>query len=316
MELNQDNSCIVIWKKTKFFIYSIDPFKCLSINDIEYDILCIEMLLRSNILLIVGVINPTRVCLWDAYLEKNIGILNVSNPIIRTKLTMNYILIICLFRTYLYDFNSFMKLHSIETVKNKKGLGCICQHSCNKLFVLLGLKIGEIKIANEEKSVLINAHKTKINCVALNFEGTKLASASKTGTIIRVFDTFSGEVLHELKRGNEIANIFSLTFHETSEWLAVSSNLKTIHIFHLLGNEEIENPKSYFSFLKSSILPNTINVLLSREWSFHRFIINEQPFLLVFSTGNILCIFTNGIYYKVEFGKNTKPFQLEQIAIS
>lgn len=63
----------------------------------------------------------------------------------------------------------------------------------------------------------------------------RLATASDKGTLIRVFDTYSGELLQELRRGMDRAEIFSLAFNAASSFLACSSCKGTVHIFSLQG---------------------------------------------------------------------------------
>ncbi len=55
--------------------------------------------------------------------------------------------------------------------------------------------------------------------------------------MIRVFDTYSGELLQELRRGMDRAEIFSIAFNANSTFLACSSCKGTVHIFSLLGGQ-------------------------------------------------------------------------------
>jgi WD40 repeat protein len=91
---------------------------------------------------------------------------------------------------------------------------------------------------------LIAAHESLIAFLALNNEGTLLATASDKGTLIRIYSTETGNFLSELRRGTEKAEIYSICFNSTSKFLACSSDRGTIHIFSLstvnekLGKEQ------------------------------------------------------------------------------
>lgn len=58
-----------------------------------------------------------------------------------------------------------------------------------------------------------------------------LATASEKGTLIRIFETFNGTMVNELRRGAHAALIYCINFNHDSSLLCVSSDHGTIHIF-------------------------------------------------------------------------------------
>ncbi|KAG9305847.1 hypothetical protein G9A89_006258 [Geosiphon pyriformis] len=80
---------------------------------------------------------------------------------------------------------------------------------------------------------IIPAHTAKLSCLAVNQDGSKCASASEKGTLIRVFETSTGKLLNELRRGVDRAEIYSIAFNHDSTRLCVSSDKGTVHIFNL-----------------------------------------------------------------------------------
>jgi len=80
---------------------------------------------------------------------------------------------------------------------------------------------------------VIEAHRSPLSCIALNNDGTLLATASETGTIIRVFSVPKGQKLFQFRRGTYPSTIYSMSFNMTSSLLCVSSTSDTIHIFRL-----------------------------------------------------------------------------------
>jgi WD repeat-containing protein 45 len=78
---------------------------------------------------------------------------------------------------------------------------------------------------------LINAHNTQVTALALSLNGSRLATASEKGTLIRVFETSNGTKLQELRRGSDPADVYHLAFDRKSMWLAVTSDKNTVHVF-------------------------------------------------------------------------------------
>lgn len=80
---------------------------------------------------------------------------------------------------------------------------------------------------------VIEAHRSPLSFIQLNSEGNILATASETGTIIRVFSVPKGHKLFQFRRGTYPSTIYSMSFNIASSLLCVSSNTDTVHIFRL-----------------------------------------------------------------------------------
>lgn len=84
-----------------------------------------------------------------------------------------------------------------------------------QIVVFPGHNLGSVQIvdlASTENGVSsapiwIPAHKNELACIALNQQGTRIATASIQGTLIRVWDSISRTKLVELRRGSDPANV-------------------------------------------------------------------------------------------------------------
>lgn len=95
---------------------------------------------------------------------------------------------------------------------------------------------------------VIEAHRAPLSHMAMNRDGTRLATASEKGTIIRVFSIPDAQKLFQFRRGSMPARILSMSFNTTSTLLCVSSATETIHIFKLSATTDVAAAGTMTSF--------------------------------------------------------------------
>lgn len=81
---------------------------------------------------------------------------------------------------------------------------------------------------------MIQAHKSAIAALAINSQGTMLATASDKGTVIRVFSLPDAKKLGEYRRGSKAARVWSMNFNPAGTLLCVSSDTETVHVYNLM----------------------------------------------------------------------------------
>ena len=129
---------------------------------------------------------------------------------------------------------------------------------------------------------IITAHSNALAAIALNANGTTLATASERGTLIRTWDTMTGQQLREFRRGLEVVNITSLAFDRDTTRLLVCSDKGTAHIYSLLDNPGTStNRRSSLSYI-SGYLPS----YFGSEWSTISFEVPPGS-ICTFSSGSV-----------------------------
>lgn len=160
---------------------------------------------------------------------------------------------------YLYDISNMSLLHTIHTSPNPDAICALSPSSenCHLAYPLpepredtdnrrpshappqsayVTPTSGRVLIFDTVtiKAVnVIEAHRAPLSCLCLNNDGTLLATASETGTIIRVFSVPRGQKLYQFRRGTYPSKIYSMSFNLSSTLLCVSSTSDTVHIFRL-----------------------------------------------------------------------------------
>lgn len=120
-------------------------------------------------------------------------------------------------------------LHVYETADNMHGLCCLSE----KRLASPGRTAGQIQLAELATGnvSIVPAHSSPLRSIKLSSDGELLASASETGTLIRIYSTGNCAKVAELRRGIDQATIFSLAFSPSGNMLACTSDKSTLHVF-------------------------------------------------------------------------------------
>eukprot|EP01027_Heterolobosea_sp_BB2_P027292 GEZU01042607.1.p1 GENE.GEZU01042607.1~~GEZU01042607.1.p1 ORF type:complete len:357 (+),score=81.98 GEZU01042607.1:142-1212(+) len=312
---NQDEGCFACGTTKGFSIYNCEPYKETFKRDFPKNggIGIVAMLYRCNILGLVGggkhpCFPPNKVMLWDDHQAACIGELTFKSDVKAVKLRRDKIVVVLETQVYVYNFDKLELVHKYETVSNPKGLCALSPSTDNCVLACPSIQKGVVRVErldlqNQKKNLFITAHDSSLSCISLNLDGSLLATASEKGTLIRIFDTETGDKLQEVRRGADRAEIYSIAFSHNSQLIAVSSDKGTIHIFSISGKsdsqseEAIANRKSKMSVL-GSVLPSYFN----SEWSFAWFRAPECPSICAFGQDDsVIVVSANGTFLKIAY---------------
>ncbi|PVU86290.1 hypothetical protein BB560_005691 [Smittium megazygosporum] len=132
-----------------------------------------------------------------------------------------------------------------------------------------------------EAMSIIQAHKGSISCLAINSDGTLLATSSEKGTLVRVFSIPSFKKIAQFRRGTYSAAIHSITFNAKSTMIIVSSDSDTIHIFRIQDGtlKDLNNQSQNEGLLEnSSNSADDLSYRVASEASSNPFSSESRPY--------------------------------------
>jgi WD40 repeat protein len=140
-----------------------------------------------------------------------------------------------------------------------------------------GRNVGSLQLfvvgLSDKPEIDLEAANHQLSLIRFNPTGTMMATVSARGTLIRLFDTKSGNKIGEFKRGSFKADICSISFSPDSKRLVVLSNKGTIHLFNA-GNLEAGVPDAQRAVLKwkmPGFEPGVVEFLSQEKFGFIRF---------------------------------------------
>ncbi|EGR30104.1 hypothetical protein IMG5_142140 [Ichthyophthirius multifiliis] len=220
------------------------------------------MIYRCNILALVGggkspKFPNTKIQLWDDNQLKRIAEMNFKSEVKAIKLKVDFIIVVLENKIYVHNFSDLALKDTIDTCPNPFGLCSVNTEGDDLILATPHKNLGEINVHlyTDSKTTNIKAHQSALNCLQLNPNGSKLATASQKGTIIRIYSTQKGELLQELRRGSEYAQIYSIAFNPRGNFVAISSDSGTIHIFAVKQtDEDVDQSQNFQKIIRNQTL--------------------------------------------------------------
>ena len=155
---------------------------------------------------------------------------------------------------------------------------------------------------------------SRLSNIQLNIQGTRLATASDKGTLIRIFDTESGKLLSELRRGTQAATIYSVNFSADSSLVCASSSHGTIHIFATEDSSKnktsslVTSAADFFGSASNKLLPK----YFTSEWSFSKIEVPGGTRCICAFGGNnntVLAVCDDSSYHKFVYDDQKRQFK-------
>lgn len=261
---NQDSSCFVCGTTAGFRVFCLDGNKEESTTDgtairerLRRDphphprssVMRVAMLMRSSIFAMVNQTFETsgepapgcmnKVQIWEERKQKVVAELRCRNEVKSVCLHKDIIVMVCEYVIYVYTSGDVKVILHLDTGSNKLGLCAVATGSDPWLLCCPAQNKGAIRIQCGQDATathVFQAHQSGVAALELSASGSLVATASETGTVMKVFRTKDGEALYRLRRSfsTRPAVISSLAFGGPDDcYLAVASSSVTVHIFKL-----------------------------------------------------------------------------------
>ncbi|XP_064126911.1 WD repeat domain phosphoinositide-interacting protein 1 isoform X2 [Loxodonta africana] len=282
---NQDCTSLAIGTKAGYKLFSLSSVEQLDqvhgSNEIP-DVYIVERLFSSSLVVVVSHTKPRQMNVYHFKKGTEICNYSYSSNILSIRLNRQRLLVCLEGSIYIHNIKDMKLLKTILDIPaNPTGLCALSINHSNSYLAYPGsLTTGEIVLydGNSLKTVCtIAAHEGMLAAIAFNSSGSKLASASEKGTVIRVFSVPDGQKLYEFRRGmKRYVTISSLVFSMDSQFLCASSNTETVHIFKLEHlSDRTNRPSVPFCDCQdnvSPVVPGGQNIMLR-----HSFFLSCRP---------------------------------------
>uniref|UniRef100_A0A2K6A6B4 WD repeat domain phosphoinositide-interacting protein 2 n=1 Tax=Mandrillus leucophaeus TaxID=9568 RepID=A0A2K6A6B4_MANLE len=272
---NQDCTSLAIGTKAGYKLFSLSSVEQLDqvhgSNEIP-DVYIVERLFSSSLVVVVSHTKPRQMNVYHFKKGTEICNYSYSSNILSIRLNRQRLLVCLEESIYIHNIKDMKLLKTLLDIPANPTAGQRREKGEKRK--------GEIHLPSSTSSktvCTIAAHEGTLAAIAFNASGSKLASASEKGTVIRVFSVPDGQKLYEFRRGmKRYVTISSLVFSMDSQFLCASSNTETVHIFKLeqVTNSRPEETSTWSGYMgkmfmaATNYLPTQVSDMMHQDRAF------------------------------------------------
>ncbi|KAI0091933.1 WD40-repeat-containing domain protein [Irpex rosettiformis] len=289
-----------------FAVYSTYPLKLLRKREITGGTLAFAVPLHtSSLIFLVGGgrsprYSPNKVVFWDDAQGKEAAELEFRERVRGLACRRGWLAVALRRRVVVFKLNtSITRFNEWDTCDNTRGLLALATGTHSTLMAIPGRQTGHVQLVHlppctppqpigpplslpprppppaptKHPVAIIAAHATALTTLSVPASGQYLATTSARGTLIRIWDSITGKLIRELRRGSDKAEIYGVAFRPDEREVCAWSDKGTVHVFSLVAGSGGSNRQSTFSPLTTYIpLPKYFD----SEWSYAQYRIPTQ----------------------------------------
>ncbi|KAF9075951.1 WD40-repeat-containing domain protein [Rhodocollybia butyracea] len=287
-----------------FAVYKAWPLKLIRKRELSGGTLAAVMPMHtSSLLFLLGggrspLYPPNKVILWDDVMGCEVAELEFRERVRGFACRRGWLAVSLRRRVVVFEVGrQITRYQEWDTCDNPRGLVVLASGAHATLLAIPGRQMGHVQLIHlppcpppplkdpppslipkkpppppEKYPVsIIAAHTTALTTLSVPPSGRLLATTSSRGTLVRIWDSLTGKLVREFRRGTDKADIFGVAFRPDEQELCVWSDKGTVHLFTLLS--AASNRQSTFSPL-APYLP--LPKYFESEWSYAQYRIPVQ----------------------------------------
>jgi len=311
ISFNQDYSLISIGTNCGYKIIQMSPL-LIHEKNLLGGILHCELSYRSNLLALVGggkipKFNPKKVVIYNDLEECVENEFKFSTPVLNVKFKKTYIFIVCEKKIYVFNITTTQNVDAFDTIINKRGI--IAINGSEEITIMAfpieleedepnKQKKGYVGVKNykTKKYFTLLVHEEQVSYMEMDYNGLLLATVNSKGNIIRIHNLLDKTLVFECNRGIGKAIVNYICFDPEYNYIGITSNKGTIHLWKLddIIEKEINNEGVNYKV--------KTNKGYKTDTSFAKIKINKPNCIFCFRPGKTLLIISQDEkYYLAKF---------------